>query len=184
MELGIVSFVRKMSQSSNCKICEWVGRLEFDSYYQTVRPSLRSAAQWARERGLGVTYATVRTHIPHLRGDKKADSREISSGTIEKLAAEHNITLDPCAVDTAIEYQQQILSQIVTLTGIRCLAEVKEAIAKNVPFPLKTAQAYSLLFGMFAKVTALEKIVDVDAAAATMQKYYGEAKVIEAVVDV
>jgi hypothetical protein len=162
-----------------CKICDWKGRLDFDRYYQTVKPTMRSAADYCLDNGLKVSHVTVKNHIPHLIGLGRIDSRELAADTIAKIADEYHIKLDPSSVDTAIEYQQQLLSEVITIAGGKCLNS-----AKNGNLDLRQVQAYSLLFGMWSKVVSLEQRINPDAAMATIKAHLGDIKQTEAVIDV
>jgi hypothetical protein len=175
----------------NCKICDWVDSLSFDAYYRAVKPSLREAEKWLSDRGLTVTYVTVRNHIPHIDVCVQSDDpvpphkrQQIEQETIDKLTAEYGMKIDTSSVETTIETQQKILAEIVNVSGLKCLSEIKQSAENNSPFPVETAKGYSLVFALFARVTALDKFVDVNAAAAVMAKHYGDAKVIQAVQDV
>jgi hypothetical protein len=176
---------------NTCKICDWKQRLEFDAYFNAVKPSFRVAAQWLLDRGLDITHPTVRAHIPHidtkLRSDEYVSNskrQQIEQETIDKLTAEYGMTIDTSSVETTIETQQKILAEIVNVSGLKCLNEIKLSAENNTPFPVETAKGYSLVFALFARVTALDKFVDINSAAAVLAKHYGDARVIEGVVDV
>jgi hypothetical protein len=158
-----------------CKICDWTRRLDFDRYYQSVKPSMRVATSFCQANGLKVSHVTIKNHIPHMIGLGTFDGRELAVDTIGAIADEYNIKLDPSSVDTAIEFQQQLLSEAITIAGGRCLNS-----AKNNTLDLRQVQAYSLLFGMWSKVVSLEQRINPDAAMATIKGHLGDIKQIEA----
>jgi hypothetical protein len=162
-----------------CIICDWKGRFDFDRYYQTVKPSLRAAAEYCAEKGFKISYVTVKNHIPHLIGLGRIDSRELAADVIEKIAAEYKIELDPCAIETSISYQQQILSQAITIAGCQTLESLKAG-----GIDPKQVKAYTDLFGVWAKVISLEQRINPDAAMATIRGQLEDIKQIEAVIDV
>jgi hypothetical protein len=163
-----------------CKICDWGKRVDFDRYFRTARPSYRVAAQWCQDRGLDISYGVVNTHVPHLLGTaKSSDNRELAADVIDKIAAEYKIELDPCAIETSISYQQQILSQAITIAGCQTLESLKSG-----GIDPKQVKAYTDLFGVWAKVISLEQRINPDAAMATIRGQLEDIKQIEAIIDV
>ena len=140
---------------------------------------MRVATNFCHSSGLKVSHVTIKNHIPHMIGLGTFDKREVAVDIIGKIADEYNIKLDPSSVQTAIEFQQQLLSEVVTIAGGQCLNSVK-----NGSLDVRQIQSYALLFGMWSKVVSLEQRINPDAAMATIKAHLGDLKQIEAVVDV
>jgi hypothetical protein len=109
-----------------------------------------------------------------------SDSRVLSAEVIEKIAAEYRIKVDASAIETAIEYQQQILCQAITIAGCQTLDSLKSS-----ELDPKQVKAYTDLFGVWARVVSLEQRINPDAAMLTIRGQLEDVKQIEgAIIDI
>ena len=176
-----------------CKICSWSQVESFNTFVMMSKPSLREGVVWCAAQGLTVTPPSVSNHISgHIDGFKKNPQPKSATytktekqiETIDRISDEFGLSFDEMDIEDAIAGQQKISAAIVNAAACICLSDLRVCAEDGTPFPNDSTKGYKAMFEIFARAVSLDRYVDVNAATATLQKHFGEAKLIEAIKDV